>query len=51
MELDLGKSLNNYVGRKPIENTLKKREIIMTFKAIQDESPGYMSQMFKFNHT
>ena len=23
---------------------------MMTFKAIQDELPGYMSKMFKFNH-
>ena len=35
---------------EPIENTLKKREIIMTFKTIQDELPGYMSQLLKFNH-
>ncbi len=38
------------LGWEPIENILKKREIIMTFKAIQDELPGYMSEMFKFNH-
>ena len=28
------------LGWEPIENILKKREIIMTFKAIQDEPPG-----------
>ena len=38
------------LGWEPIENILKKREIIMTFKAIQDELPGYMSEMFTFNH-
>ena len=38
------------LGWEPIENILNKREIIMTFKAIQDELPGYMSEMFTFNH-
>ena len=38
------------LGWEPIEKILKKREITMTFKAIQDKLPGYMSGMFKFNH-
>ena len=39
------------LGWEPIENILKKREITMTFKAMQDKLPGYMSEMFlRFNH-
>jgi hypothetical protein len=38
------------LGWEPIENIFRKREIIMTFKAIQNKLPGYMSEMFKFNH-
>jgi hypothetical protein len=38
------------LGWEPIEKILKKREITMTFQAIQDELPEYMSEMFKFNH-
>ena len=37
------------LGLEPIENILKKREITMQFKAIQDKLPGYMSEIFKFN--
>ena len=38
------------LGWEPVENMLKKREITMTFKAIQDKLPGCMSEMFNFNH-
>ena len=39
-----------FLGGEPIESILNKRKIKMTFKAIQDELPGCMSEMFKFNH-
>ena len=33
------------------ELLLKKRKLTMTFKAIRDKQPGYMSEVFKFNHS
>lgn len=35
---------------EPIEQILKKREIITTFKALKREFPDYMTNMFKLRH-
>jgi hypothetical protein len=37
----------NILHWEPIETTLKKREMIMTFKALQRQLPEFMTNVFK----
>ena len=38
------------LGWEQVKNILKKREITLTFKALQDKLPGCMSRIFNSNH-
>jgi hypothetical protein len=41
------KDIFNILHWEPIETTLKKREMIMTFKALQGQLPEFMTNIFK----
>jgi hypothetical protein len=41
------KDIFNILHWEPIETTLKKREMIMTFKALQSQLPEFMTNIFK----
>jgi hypothetical protein len=41
------KDIFNILHWEPIETTLKKREVIMTFKALQGQLPECMTNIFK----